>query len=167
MAPIANPSHYAGTNRKVLAWRGMTPGRASSSGDVEEATSNNDGTSIRGQLSAMSVYNKIHPPASSQMPAGSTIIDHPFPVVLQQSTHHSKQLHFFNYSTIQCRRGGMMQRKAGESFPLRGTHDAEPAVSGLGNLTKAVVGSNSTHPTFCQKIPEIHSSSKMYSSQDV
>ena len=40
-------------------------------------------------------------------------------------------------------------------------------VSGLENLTKPVVGSNPTHPTFCHKTPKIHNLSKMYSSQNV
>ena len=40
-------------------------------------------------------------------------------------------------------------------------------MSGLENLTKPVVGSNLTHPTFSHKNPEIHNLSKMYSSQDV
>ena len=40
-------------------------------------------------------------------------------------------------------------------------------MSGLENLTKLVVGSNPTHPTFCHKNPEIHYLSRMYSSQDV
>ena len=47
-------------------------------------------------------------------------------------------------------------------------YDPEPAVSGLENLTRLVVGSNPTHPTICHKNPEIHRTClKLYSSQDV
>ena len=40
-------------------------------------------------------------------------------------------------------------------------------MSGLESLTKIVVGSNPTHPTFCHKNPKIHNLFNIYSSQDV